>query len=162
MSAPEKTRVTGRLTRGPEENGLVEIRLSLLASASDVEKIVNALEAIMALLPPLDSTQIKGLKGKLPKDKRYEITVSRPSDGSQLNEDDKELFSSDEVFPNSHPGSRLRGLRTREGITQKQMAEALDIPPRHISEMENGKRTISLEMAKRIDATFNISYKVFL
>jgi hypothetical protein len=59
---------------------LVEIRLNLLASASDVKKIVNALEAIMALLPPLDSKLVKGMKGRLPSNKRNEISVSRPHD----------------------------------------------------------------------------------
>lgn len=80
----------------------------------------------------------------------------------RLNAEGEELFSAEEVFPNSHPGSRLRGLRTREGITQKQMAEALDIRQHHVSEMEKGTRTISVDMAKRISKTFNISYKVFL
>ncbi|MDR1607124.1 MAG: helix-turn-helix domain-containing protein [Deltaproteobacteria bacterium] len=73
-----------------------------------------------------------------------------------------ELLSIEEAFPDSHPGSRLRGLRVREGITQKQMAEKLGLRKRHISEMEKGTRPITLEMAKRIDSTFDIGYKVFL
>jgi plasmid maintenance system antidote protein VapI len=36
------------------------------------------------------------------------------------------------------------------------MAEALNIPLRHISEMESGKRSISLEMAKHINATVEV------
>jgi len=42
------------------------------------------------------------------------------------------------------------------------MAEQLGIRQHHISEMEKGTRAISVEMAKRIDKTFDISYKVFL
>lgn len=80
----------------------------------------------------------------------------------RFNDEGDELIPAEEVFPNSHPGSRLRGLRAREGITQKQMAEALNIRQHHISEMEKGTRPISLEMAKRISKTFDISYKVFL
>ncbi|MDL2260391.1 helix-turn-helix domain-containing protein [Deltaproteobacteria bacterium OttesenSCG-928-K17] len=80
----------------------------------------------------------------------------------RFNAEGDELIPAEEVFPNSHPGSRLRGLRTREGITQKQMAEALNIRQHHISEMEKGTRSISLDMAKRIGETFNTSYKVFL
>ncbi len=33
---------------------------------------------------------------------------------------------------------------------------------KYISEMENGKRTIGKEMAKRLGKALNISYKVFL
>ena len=80
----------------------------------------------------------------------------------RVNAEGDELFSAEEVFPNSHPGSRLRGLRTREDLTQKQMAEQLGVRQHHISEMEKGTRAITLEMAKRIGKTFNISYKVFL
>ncbi len=80
----------------------------------------------------------------------------------RFNADGEELISGDEAFPNSHPGSRLRGLRAREDITQKQMAEKLGIRQHHIAEMEKGTRSISVEMAKKIGKTFDISYKVFL
>ncbi len=80
----------------------------------------------------------------------------------RFNDEGEELLSADEVFPHAHPGTCLRGLRTREGITQKQMAEKLGIRQHHIAEMEKGTRAISVEMAKRIGQTFNISYKVFL
>jgi DNA-binding XRE family transcriptional regulator len=80
----------------------------------------------------------------------------------RFNTEGEELFSAEEVFPNSHPGSRLRGLRGREGLSQKAMAEKLGILQHHISEMEKGTRSISIEMAKRISETFDISYKVFL
>jgi DNA-binding XRE family transcriptional regulator len=76
--------------------------------------------------------------------------------------DDDKIYTMEEVFPDSHPGTILNGLRTREGLTQKRMAEKLGIPRRHISEMERGLRPISLEMAKLIGATFNTGHKVFL
>ena len=60
------------------------------------------------------------------------------------------------------PGVCLRGGRYREGITQKQLADMIGLPQRHISEMENGKRPIGKEMAKRLGKALNISYKVFL
>jgi len=80
----------------------------------------------------------------------------------RFNAEGEELFSAAEVFPDSHPGSRLRGLRAREDLTQKQMAEQLGVRQHHISEMEKGTRPITLEMAKRIGQTFDISYKAFL
>ncbi len=71
-----------------------------------------------------------------------------------------------ELFPEYKdedlPGVCLRGGRYREGLTQKQLADMIGIPQRHISEMENGKRPIGKEMAKRLGKALNISYKVFL
>jgi DNA-binding XRE family transcriptional regulator len=71
-----------------------------------------------------------------------------------------------ELFPEYRdedlPGVCLRGGRYREGITQKQLADMIGIPQRHISEMENGKRSIGKEMAKRLGKALNIGYKVFL
>src|SRR3989339_2181330 len=60
------------------------------------------------------------------------------------------------------PGVCLRGSRYREGLTQKQLADMTGIPQRHISEMENGKRPIGKEMAKRLGKALNIGYKEFL
>lgn len=79
-----------------------------------------------------------------------------------LNEEREELYTGREVFPEGHPGMALRGLRTREDITQKELAARLSIRQHHVSEMEKGVRPITLEMAKRIGEAYNISYKVFL
>ena len=59
-------------------------------------------------------------------------------------------------------GKALAGARYREGLTQTQLAERVGIPQRHISEMENGKRPIGKEMAKRLGKALNIGYKAFL
>ncbi len=59
-------------------------------------------------------------------------------------------------------GKALAGARYREGLTQMKLAELTGIPQRHISEMENGKRPIGKEMAKRLGKALNIGYKVFL
>jgi hypothetical protein len=56
----------------------------------------------------------------------------------------------------------LAGARYREGLTQKQLSEITGIPQRHISEMENGKRPIGKEMAKRMGKVLKISYNVLL
>ena len=60
------------------------------------------------------------------------------------------------------PSVCLRGSRHKEGLTQKQLSDITGIPQRHISEMENGKRPIGKEMAKRLGKALNIGYKVFL
>jgi len=67
-----------------------------------------------------------------------------------------------EAFPEYGPPDALKGARLMEGLTQAQLAEKIDIKPHHISEMENGKRTIGKEMAKRLARALNTGYKVFL
>jgi DNA-binding XRE family transcriptional regulator len=56
----------------------------------------------------------------------------------------------------------LRAYRHREGLTQKQLAERSGIPQHHISEMENGKRSIGKERAKRLAAALNCDYRRLL
>ena len=60
------------------------------------------------------------------------------------------------------PGVCLSGIRDREGLTQKVLSEKTDIPQRHISEMENGKRPIGKVNAKKLADALNTDYKVFL
>ena len=58
--------------------------------------------------------------------------------------------------------ANLKKLIKQKKITQKELAEKLGVRPHHISEMENGRRTISVQMAKKIESIFGIGYKVFL
>lgn len=60
------------------------------------------------------------------------------------------------------PGVCLRGARRREGVTQKRLAEMTGIPQRHISEMENGKRPIGRQNARKLAKALHVGYKVFL
>jgi len=62
----------------------------------------------------------------------------------------------------NEPGAYLAGARHREGLTQRQLAEQSGIPQRHISEMENGKRTIGKENARKLAAALNADYWAFL
>ena len=59
-------------------------------------------------------------------------------------------------------GVYLAGARHREGLTQHQLAERCGLPQRHISEMENGKRPIGKENAKRLAAALHVDYRVLL
>lgn len=62
----------------------------------------------------------------------------------------------------SEGGLALKGSRSKEEVTQKELAQALGISQHHISEMENGKRPIGKEMAKRFAAYFKTDYRIFL
>lgn len=66
------------------------------------------------------------------------------------------------VISEEEPGVYLRGARTREGLTQAQLAAATGIPQRHISEMENNKRPIGKDMARRLAEALSVDYRVFL
>lgn len=73
----------------------------------------------------------------------------------------REAFKED-LEKHGEVGVYLRGLRRRERLTQQQLAKKLGqgVSQHHISEMENGKRKITIEMSK---ATFWVCYvSVFL
>ena len=82
---------------------------------------------------------------------------------AQLNEDTCERFYSvEEVFPEATPGMMLRGLRGKEELTQAEFAKRIGVSRHHVSEMENNKRKIGMDMAKRIAAVFKVPYRMFL
>lgn len=56
----------------------------------------------------------------------------------------------------------LRGLRNREGLTQAQLGQAIGVEQSNISKMERGERQIGAKIAKRIERTFKIDYRLFL
>lgn len=82
-----------------------------------------------------------------------------------LESGDDRSFSIAEVFPEylgKGPESALRAYRTREGLTQKQLAGLTGIPQHHISEMENNKRTIGKERATKLAAALGCDYRQLL
>jgi len=56
----------------------------------------------------------------------------------------------------------LRAYRTREGLTQNQLARLAGIPRRHISDMENGRRPIGKENARKLAKFLNADYRMLL
>jgi DNA-binding XRE family transcriptional regulator len=117
----------------PGLEGRTEINLSIPSAKAEV--ILNALRGILPMA---------GLKVR------------------RVNEEGEEIFSSAEVFPDGSPAMALRGFRGKEEITQAELAARLGISQNMVSDMESGKRNISVKMAKRIGEEFKISYKVFL
>lgn len=82
-----------------------------------------------------------------------------------LEHDEARSYSVAEVFP-EYIGKEhelaLRAYRHREGLTQKQLASLTGIPQHHISEMENGKRSIGKERAKKLAAALHCDYRQLL
>lgn len=60
------------------------------------------------------------------------------------------------------PGTMLRGARFRESMTQAQLASASGIPRRHISDMENNRRPIGKQAARKLAEVLKVDYRVFL
>jgi DNA-binding XRE family transcriptional regulator len=79
--------------------------------------------------------------------------------------EEKDSYSIEEVSPEmiwNSGGIAIRGGRGKEGLTQKQLTELTGIAQHHISEMENGKRPIGKETAKKLAAALKLDYRVFL
>lgn len=56
----------------------------------------------------------------------------------------------------------LAGLRHREGLTQKQLSEKINVKQSNISLMERGLRAIGKNVAQRLAKVFNTDYRLFL
>jgi DNA-binding XRE family transcriptional regulator len=93
------------------------------------------------------------------------FNVVDATEGEPLPEDEEKSWTLEEVFPEmawNAGGASLRGGRAKEGLTQQQLADLTGIPQRHISEMENGKRPIGKETARKLAIVLNVDYRVFL
>ncbi|MEJ0062690.1 MAG: helix-turn-helix transcriptional regulator [Alphaproteobacteria bacterium] len=60
------------------------------------------------------------------------------------------------------PAAVLRGSRYKAELTQKELAARLGIRQHHLSEMENGKRPIGKQMAKRLAEVLKSDYRHFI
>lgn len=64
--------------------------------------------------------------------------------------------------PAQRAASLLRGSRYKEGMTQMELAGILGIRQSHLSEMENARRPIGKNMARRLGEIFACDYRMFL
>ena len=113
----------------------VEVNLNFKVSRPDFPVVEQALNSLLALV-------------------KHKV---RP-----VNEDGDELYTFEEVFPEAHPGMAVRGFRNRDGLTQEELAERLGVAQTRVSELESGKRRISIAMAKRLGTVFGVPYRAFL
>lgn len=79
--------------------------------------------------------------------------------------EEEHTYTVAEVFPEyigKESQVALRAYRTREGLTQKQLSALTGIPQHHISEMENCKRSIGKERAKKLAEALHCDYRQLL
>lgn len=73
-----------------------------------------------------------------------------------------EELAKDRIAKYKKSGLTLRGARYREGISQKQLAQLTGISQENISRMENGKRTIGEQVAKKLSKILRIDVKLLM
>lgn len=56
-------------------------------------------------------------------------------------------------------GARIRSLRHKLGYTQEQFAEAVGVAPRHVSRIENGVNSPSVETLAKIAEILQVNIK---
>ncbi|EKD71054.1 MAG: Transcriptional regulator [uncultured bacterium] len=76
-------------------------------------------------------------------------------------------ISADVVFKDmdkkyGEAGALLRGLRSRENLSQVEFAKKIKVTQANLSKMENGARPIGKIIAMRIAKAFSVNYKYFL
>ncbi len=59
-------------------------------------------------------------------------------------------------------GALLKGLRTREGLSQIEFAKRIHVTQANLSNMENGRRPIGKNIAKRLEKVFGVDYRYFI
>ncbi len=59
-------------------------------------------------------------------------------------------------------GSRIKSLRSSQGISQAVMAEAAGISPKYIGEVERGEANISIELIGRLAMALNVPMSAIL
>jgi transcriptional regulator with XRE-family HTH domain len=67
-----------------------------------------------------------------------------------------------EELLNQSPGTMLRGARFRESMTHAQLATASGILRRHITDMENNRRPIGKQAARKLAEVLKVDYRAFL
>ncbi|MBY0384574.1 helix-turn-helix domain-containing protein [bacterium] len=83
------------------------------------------------------------------------------------NTEDTESAPASDFFPDlKDPAKRIgiifRGIRSKNNLTQAEVAERLNIDQSDVSKIEKGKRAIGKSLAKKIEKEFGIDYRRFL
>lgn len=61
-----------------------------------------------------------------------------------------------------HPGMMIKPELEERGISQKAFAQMLGTQPSHLSEVLNGKRALTTDLAMKIESTIGLPAKILL
>jgi DNA-binding transcriptional regulator YiaG len=75
--------------------------------------------------------------------------------GGKVTDESNDVVTIPPMEESERPGRMLRGLRLREGLTQKVLADALGVPQSHISAYEKNKRPIPSARAEQLATLLN-------
>jgi DNA-binding XRE family transcriptional regulator len=129
----------------PTENATLLVTCGK-SKLTKVKAVLSKLECKVRLVKPLQTAS----------------SVAPAATESRKEAPEKEWYTIEELFPQSAPGRALRAYRNREDMTQKQTAEAAGISVQNLSHMENGRRPIGKEMAKRLAKVLNTDWRLLL
>lgn len=73
-----------------------------------------------------------------------------------------EVLAKDRIEKYKKSGLVLRGMRYREGLSQKKLAEASGITQNEISNIENGRRPVGKKVAEKLAKVLNFDYRMLL
>ena len=76
-------------------------------------------------------------------------------------------ISADELFKKideeyGKAAALLKGVRSRENLSQVEFAKRINVSQPNLSKMEKGTRSIGKDIAKRIEKEFGVDYRYFL
>jgi DNA-binding XRE family transcriptional regulator len=103
--------------------------------------------------------------------KSYNIPLSHQKELEKVlkkySEDDDtpvvwEVLAKERIEKYKKSGLVLRGMRYRERLSQKHLAEASGITQNEISNIENGKRTVGKKVAEKLAKVLNFDYRMLL
>ena len=100
----------------------------------------------------------RGARYAIPFDvlKKYKVTANKDGAGS------KDFVFGELISEFGEPAVLLKGLRTKENLSQVVFAKTIDVTQANLSAMENGRRPIGKTIAKRIANKFEVDYRLFL
>lgn len=85
---------------------------------------------------------------------------------AEASEEDKPVawqeLAKDRLAKYKKAGLVLRGMRYREGMSQKELAARSGVNQNEISKIENGKRTVGEKVAKRLAKVLRFNYELLL
>jgi ribosome-binding protein aMBF1 (putative translation factor) len=85
---------------------------------------------------------------------------------AESSEEDKPVawreLAKDRLDKYKKAGLVLRGMRYREGMSQKELAARSSVNQNEISKIENGKRTVGEKVAKKLAKALGFNYELLL